>query len=697
MVRQQVGVQHITSPHWHNTSRALSSFNKKSMENPPQDIFTENPEAEALAHGIFSSAMDAIISVDESQQIVLFNTAAEKMFGCTTTEALWQPLDRFLPERFREAHRNHIQTFGKNHVTHRRMGQLGSIVGLRANGEEFPIEASISHAEIGGKKLYTVILRDISVQQHEKQAHKIHEQCRKALSDFSQAAVDCTDVSVLMEKAVHLLAEALDVPFTKILELLPNKQELIIQYGIGWKKQAVGRAKVSADPTTSQAGFALKSSSPVVVENLRTDPRFNGPPLLTRHGIISGISATIYGQDEPYGVLGVHTASQRTFSQEEIDVVHNFANILTDAIRQSSIEDTLEKERDWNKLILDSTGALVVVLDSQGRIVRFNPTSEQVTGYLAQEVIGQYVWDYFILPEEQEAVKSVFATLKSGGLPSRYENNWRIRNGETRYIAWSNTTALDKSYNVEYIISSGIDLTDLKASQEALQKAEQLAQLGTLASGMAHEIGTPMNIILGRAETLLRKTSEEPTKKGLATIIQQIERMTHLIHQLLNVARRTPYQPRHIDLKNVVNNVLNLIEERVAETQVAVETQWTHDEVFLIHGDSEYLEQVFLNLCVNAIHAMPQGGTLRLGLDLSNNQVRATVEDTGEGISPDHLPKIFQPFFSTKSKENGTGLGLMMTQSIIEEHGGTISVDSLEGQGTTFTVRIPVLSHDPTA
>ena len=176
-------------------------------------------------------------------------------------------------------------------------------------------------------------------------------------------------------------------------------------------------------------------------------------------------------------------------------------------------------------------------------------------------------------------------------------------------------------------------------------------------------------------------------------IIAQVERVTKLINQLLNVARRTPHQPRPLDLKKVLNRVLDLIQERVREANVEVETLWDEEEEFLIRGDPEHLDQVFLNLCVNAIHAMPQGGMLRLGLQVFGVQVQATVGDTGEGISKENISKIFDPFFSTKPKGEGNGLGLMMSQSIIQEHGGTIFVDSLVQHGTTFSVPVPLLKQ----
>lgn len=664
---------------------------------PKEQIESDLVAGESQLRGILASAMDAIISVDENQHIVLFNAAAEQMFGCTASETIGQPLDRVIPERFHEAHRNHIQAFGQTQVTHRGMGQLGAIVGLRSNGEEFPIEASISQVKVEGHKLFTVILRDISLRQQTELEQKARGRRRKALAELSKAALEKIDLPDLMEKAVHLLAEALDVQFTKILQLLPDKQELLVRYGIGWKKGAVGEARVSADSQISQAGYTLASPTPVVVEDLRSDTRFSGPALLHKHGIISGISVPIYGLEDPYGVLGIHSSTKRTFSDEEVDFVQNVAIVLSEVIRRNHIEEKLERERDFITAILDTAGALVLVLDTEGRIINFNRACERITGYLAEEVKGLYIWDKFILPEERDTVKSVFDKLKAGGPPARYENHWLTHKGELRYIAWANTSLLDKSYRVEYIIATGIDLTELKRSQEELLKAEQLAQLGTMASGLAHEIGTPMNVILGRAESLARKTLEEPTKKGLETIVTQVDRVTKLINQLLNVARRPPYQPRPLDLKKVLGNVWNLIEERARETNVEVETDWDDEGTFHTRGDPDHLEQVFLNLCVNAIHAMPQGGTLRLGLQVFEEQVHITVGDTGEGISKENLSKIFDAFFSTKPKGEGSGLGLMMSQSIIQEHGGNISVDSVVGHGTTFAVTLPLLkkSSDP--
>ena len=342
--------------------------------------------------GIIQSAMDAIITINDEQRVVQFNAAAEAMFGCSAADAMGKPVDRFLPDRFRAGHRQHVKHFGKTRVTDRRMGALGAVSGLRFNGEEFPIEASISQFKKGGQRLFTVILRDI---------------------------------------------------------------------------------------------------------------------------------------------------------------------------------------------------------------------------------------------------------------------------------------------------------TERKRLESQLRQAERLAELGTLAAGMAHEIGTPMNVILGRAEYLMRKASDDSTKQGLTTIVRQVERITKIMDQLLSFARQTPIERRPLALSLVVQDIVDVIQERLEKRRIQFEMDLETDcpDVF---ADRDQMGQVLLNLIVNSIQAMPGGGSLSLSLRCRNDHVRLSVSDTGCGIPAAHVPKLFTPFFSTKEVGEGTGLGLTVVHGIIEEHQGTITVDSEPGQGTTFHIDLPV-------
>jgi signal transduction histidine kinase len=236
------------------------------------------------------------------------------------------------------------------------------------------------------------------------------------------------------------------------------------------------------------------------------------------------------------------------------------------------------------------------------------------------------------------------------------------------------------------------DVSERKRLQEQLRKTERIAELGTLASGMAHEIGTPMNVILGRAEYLMDRVTEEPVRKGLQTIITQVERITKVMNQLLAFARRKSPERTAVVLQDIVEDGLELFRERLAKSRIAVDLLFD-ENCPLALADPDQMSQVFINLVMNALHAMPDGGTLRIGLAPEKGMVKFTVADTGHGIPRDVIQKVFEPFFTTKEFGQGTGLGLTVVKGIVEEHQGSIAADSEEGKGTTFTILLPACSR----
>ena len=230
---------------------------------------------------------------------------------------------------------------------------------------------------------------------------------------------------------------------------------------------------------------------------------------------------------------------------------------------------------------------------------------------------------------------------------------------------------------------------DLQDTQHQLRQTERLAELGTLASGMAHEIGTPMNVILGRAEHLMQRTTDERVQKGLAIIIAQVERITKIMNQLLTFARRCPLERRSMDLRRTIADCLEVVQERIARHRITIETVFD-DDIPLVYADPDQMSQVLLNLLINALHAMPNGGVLRVTLSRAGGNLELLVADTGHGIAKPDLQKIFNPFFTTKEVGKGTGLGLTVVHGIVQEHGGSIEVESELGRGTSFTIILPL-------
>lgn len=490
---------------------ALGALHRESQA--ARELLISSLRLESILH----SAMDAIITIDEEHRILLFNESAERMFQCPAREAIGQTLNKFVPARFRDAHRQHVEGFGRSGVTSRRMGELGTVTGLRGNGEEFPVEAAISHISVEGKNFYTVILRDIT---ERKRAERLMRQSEERYR-------------------------------------------------------------------------RLISVSPLAIFVNRGDR-----------------------------VIFINDAGLRLFGAVKADEI----------LGKSPIE-------------------------------LFHPDCHD----LIRERIHQLIEGSTAVPVVEEKIVTL--------------------DGRTMEVEVSAARFTDEEGPA--IVAMMRDVGERKRLQEQLRKTERIAELGTVASGMAHEIGTPMNVILGRAEYLMERVKEEPIKKGLQTIVAQVERITKVMNQLLSFARRRTPEQRALDLKDVVENSVEIFHERLARNRIRVELA-LDAACPLVHADADQMNQVLINLIMNAVHAMPDGGTLHIGLAPAGDMVKLTVADTGHGIPPEVASQIFDPFFTTKEFGKGTGLGLTVVKGILEEHGGSIAVESEPGKGTSFAISLPV-------
>ncbi len=340
----------------------------------------------------------------------------------------------------------------------------------------------------------------------------------------------------------------------------------------------------------------------------------------------------------------------------------------------------------------------IITIDVDHNIVLFNAAAEEIFHCSASEVMGKPL-DQFIPESMRSAHREHLQRFAESGEASRRMGKYREISG-LRYTgemfpmeaSISKVERSEKPWMTVILrdISQRVgDMTKQRALEDQLRKTERLAELGTLASGMAHEIGTPMNVIMGRAELLMRKAKDEPTKRGLETIVTQVERITKIMNQLLSFARKRPSEQRGVDVSVTVGNVLDMLVEKFNKCGIHVIKDYAPNLPQIL-ADSDHITQVLLNLVLNACQAMPEGGTLTLKLCTKRDVVELSLQDTGTGIPEGQISKIFDPFFTTKAVGEGTGLGLTVVHGIIQEHNGTIRVKSIPNQGTTFVISLPI-------
>jgi signal transduction histidine kinase/FixJ family two-component response regulator len=309
------------------------------------------------------------------------------------------------------------------------------------------------------------------------------------------------------------------------------------------------------------------------------------------------------------------------------------------------------------------------------------------TGYLVKSLL------YVPLKVKKEVIGVLSVDNKASNRPFT-DNDMYLLSALADYasIAIVNAQLYDevKSFNEELERKVEERTRELEETQAQLIQSEKLASIGELAAGVAHEINNPLGVMLGFTQVMLKKLPDkDPLCKPLTSIEREGLRCKKIIQGLLDFSRRSTPTFAPADLNNVVESACQLIEHQIAINNVEIVKGYAPN-LPQIEADTNQLQQVFVNLIINAYHAMPKGGQLRVTTRAVGDNVQAIFADSGVGISPENLKRIFDPFFTTKEVGKGTGLGLSVSYGIIESHGGKIEVDSQVGKGTTFVITLPV-------
>jgi PAS domain S-box-containing protein len=392
---------------------------------------------------------------------------------------------------------------------------------------------------------------------------------------------------------------------------------------------------------------------------------------------------------------------RRLAEELERRVVERTQQLESEATERARASETLRAEGDFVSAVLGTAPALVIVLDPEGRVVRFNKACEAASGYGFEEVKGRTIWDLLLLPEEADAVRQTFTELRSGRFPNRRDNYWRHRDGSLRLITWSNTCLLDERGAVKFVIGTGLDITEQRrAEEEARQRQFELAHLhrvytaGELATILAHEINQPLAAIASYSEASLQRLRQgEASPDALIRDIEQTalqaQRAGRTIRELRNFLSKSESADDRSDLNAAVRIVFDLIGPEAGSKGVSIVLDLA-DDVPPINVSAVQAEHVLLNLIRNAIDAVVEMGaragsiTVQTRTDAAQ-AAHVTVRDTGPGLDAEAAERVFEPFYTTK--RDGLGMGLRISRSVLESVGGRIwAQPSNEGGIFHFTV-----------
>ena len=351
--------------------------------------------------------------------------------------------------------------------------------------------------------------------------------------------------------------------------------------------------------------------------------------------------------------------------------------------------DEYERLKEFSENIVESIHVGILAADLEDRVESWNSQVEKLTGVLRQDAVGRKLRE--LLPED--LCDQLEMSRDDAGVQNIYQYMMRDRQA-TLNIAAAPLISREGERIGRLIILD--DVTDRAELERRLMQADKLSSIGLLAAGVAHEVNTPLAVISTYAQMLAKQISGDEQKAPLLEkIARQTFRASEIVNSLLNFSRTSPTEFVPVDLNKVLRETLTLVEHQFTKSSIKVDLK-LDESITVIKGSPGKLQQVFLNLFLNARDAMESGGASGRSLTIEthrwNGAVRVKVSDTGAGIAPENLARIFDPFFTTKGALKGTGLGLSVSYGIVREHGGDIEVQSQPGKGTQFLLTFPISS-----
>jgi len=653
-------------------------------------LYEETEELRAFNENIVQSMNEGILLEDATGHITFVNPKTEELLGYTAEELTgwhWQTI--VPPEYVAEIEEEVAKRF-------RGIASQYETVVLTRAGDRLPVSISARPLFEGGQFSGVLsVFADISERKQAEEEIRRRAAQQQALNAIIAAAAAASGLRELLETALDHTLQALGLDAGTIW------------VGDQWVTRGLPQERLQriaqAAPGFLSAGFSSATAVPDVADTAavedwaqaKINPRTAARQIVDGLGVRASLTVPILSEGQRIGGLGLGAFAPRSWSTEEIALAEAVGRQLGGAAERLHL---LEKTREqaWQvQQIVDTVQAGILLLDADLRVLLANPAAREYMDVLAN---GDAAWTLSHLGGR--TVEELLAPPPTG--------------------LWHEVTVESPPHRVfevaAYPVTSGADevgswvlvlqdVTQEREIEERVQRQERLAVVGQLAAGIAHDFNNIMSVIILYAEMMLRKPDLPPRdRERLTTISQQARQATNLTGQILDFSRASVLERHPLDLVPFLKELTKLLERTLPEN-IALELAYGYDE-YTVNADPTRIQQVVMNLVVNARDAMPDGGRMHIGLDyvrVETNEppplpemepgqwVQMMASDTGTGIPPDALPYVFDPFFTTKAAGQGTGLGLAQVYGIVKQHGGHIDVQSELGSGTTFVIYLPAL------
>jgi len=532
------------------------------------------------------------------------------------------------------------------------------------------------------------------------------------LNEIGAKVASTLDLDAILSYIMQTVKDIFNVEACSLMLL--DEKERLLRFKLSFGKGAKEVKTLSFSADQGLAGWMVREKKPLLVLDVQKDPRFyrqidRKTGLTTRDMI--GVPLLV--KDRVIGVLEAINKMDGTFSKGDLRFLSSIATTVAQAIENARLFDELnkayadllehkkqiEESRNTLRTIFDGIGDVLVIVDKELRIVAANLAAARTAGTTVDELIGQPCHVAFLgnpeVASSKGPVQETFRKKKRAYHLYKFTVKGDIREWEVHTYP-----LFDNAGDVTRVVVFGRDVTERRRLEASMGRTAKLAAVGRLAAGTAHELGNPLTAILGNAALLHRFLPQTSAAYDLAdAILEAAERARGILRSLLDYTRQEQYTFTPTDINATLEWSLSLLKYSFDEGGISVHKSLAGELPQVVASES-HLRTLWVNLLLNAVDAVKAAreerdefeGVLELSSLLLDDEkaVRVTVRDNGVGIKEDSMARLFEPFFTTKKPGEGTGLGLYICHTIVEQHSGRIEVQSVEGQGTQFSVTLPI-------
>jgi PAS domain S-box-containing protein len=660
-------------------------------------------ESEERFRVMTASAQDAIVMMDDEGRITFWNEAAERIFGYSKQEAMGMVAYDLLAEPgYRDKYR---QAFPEWRLTGQgpAVNKTIELTALRKDGAEIPIELSLSSVRIRGRWNALAVTRDITARKRSDAELRLSNQRLDLLADTAAQLLMSDSPQEVIDSLCRKVLTFLDCQafFNYLVDY--DRQRLHLNACGGIPEEDV-RKMEWLDYGVGLCGCSARDGCRLVVEDLQ-DTNDQYTALVRPFGIQAYACHPLTAQGQVLGTLSFCSRTRKSFKDDELSLMKAVADQVAIALdRERSAERIARSEQRFRALV-ETTSDWIWEIDENEVYTYAGPKIMEYLGYEPAEVIGMSHYD-LMAPNEARDFKTRYrAITQQRKAFYTLEKKNLHKNGATIILETSGVPVFDKHGCFRGYRGIDRDITERKVLEQKFLYAQKMDAVGQLASGIAHEFNNIIMAIIGYGNLLLPRMEGDPEGLKFTTQLMALaSRAATLTHDLLTFGRKQGANPTPVDLNDTIRKTESMVRWLIDDNiGLKIELQEGVLPVLLVSGQ---IEQLLINLATNARDAMPDGGLLSVKTasvdrleDLpkeclegqAGEYALVSVSDTGMGMDEATREKIFDPFFTTKEVGKGTGLGLTMVYGIVRQHMGAITVESKQGQGTTFRVYLPLI------